>query len=575
MKSLKGIGVSSGLAMGKIILIEEENTEIKKIKIENIDLELKKFNNSLNKAKKEVEDLKQNIEKNIGKENSEIFDAHLEILSDPEVIKKIEEMIKNDAVNASFATHTIENEFIKIFQELEDEYFKERAVDIKDSLTRVIKILENKKHYDLSSFNENIIIVAKDLTPSQTSQLNPKFVKGFITEIGGKTSHSAIIARTLGIPAVSGIKDITKKITKNEKVALIDGTTGLIIFNPDKKEIEDYKNKEILLKKIADEEESFRTKRTLTIDNFEPKLALNISSIDNLLQNNDLNTDGIGLFRTEFIYMNSKNWPTEEEQFKIYKKVLETTKNKVVVIRTLDIGGDKKLNYFDFPEEANPFLGYRAIRLQLDKKDIFKTQIRALLRASKFGNLAINLPMIATMEEWKESYKLFKETEKELENEKIEIGKYQLGIMIEVPSAALLAEQFAKYVDFFSIGTNDLIQYTFAADRMSEKVSYLYQPFNPAILKLIKMVIDASHKEGKWTAICGELAREPKLVPVFAAMKLDEFSMSSSILKIRRILSKINTNDFKPILEEILNSESEAEVEKLVDNYFEKINLTF
>lgn len=577
MKIVKGISISSGFSIGKSFLIKDENIKIKEENAKDIRNEIEKLEKALKKASSQILEIRKNVEKKLSEEEVKIFDAHLEILNDPELLNRTKEIIKNDKKSASFAFKKASDEIKKIFEEIDNAYMRERALDIADVSKRVIKILEGIEIKDLSLINEETIIFAHDLTPSEISQLDSNFVKGFVTEIGGTTSHSAIIARTLGIPAISGIGKNINEIKNNEKV-LLNAKDGIVILDAKEREIDNFEKEKNKYEEIKKEEEKFINITPTTKDGYKTKLAINIGNLEDLGNYKKLNINGVGLFRTEFLYMNSEKWPTEEEQFNIYKKILETvnTNDESVIIRTLDIGGDKKLKYFNFPKEENPFLGYRAIRLSLDKKDIFITQIRALLRASIYGKLRINLPMISTIDELKEIKKIIKNTEEILLKEGHKINKYKIGMMVEVPSVVELADKFIKYVDFFSIGTNDLIQYTFAVDRLSEKVAYLYQPLNPTILRMIYKIIKISHENNKQTAICGELARETKLIPIFIAMKLDEFSMSAPfILKIRRIISRISKKESEQLLNQILNFETEKEVSDLMDEFFKKNNIIY
>ncbi len=574
MKELKGIPASSGLAIAKVYKLMEEEISISDDKIIDTKKEIEKFEEAKNKTKEQIENLKKKTQEKMGEEKAAIFDAHLGILFDIEMENQIKQIIENEKANSAFAIKEVSENFRNLFLTMEDEYMKERAADILDVRNRLIKNILNIKITDLSLIDEEVIIVAHDLTPSETSQLNPKFVKGFITEIGGRTSHSAIMARTLEIPAIVGVG---KKVfdIKNDSMILMDGVQGNVIENPTRELIDSHMKHWESINKIKEEEKKFINKESKSLDGWKTKIASNVGSPADIEGHIKNGGEGIGLFRSEFLYMDSMNWPTEDEQFEGYKKVIEAVgKENMTVIRTLDIGGDKKLNYFKFPYEMNPFLGYRAIRFQLDKKEVLITQARALLRASVFGKLGINVPMIATIEEFKEVRKVFDEVEKQLKSEGVKIGEYQLGIMVEVPSVVEIADKFAKYADFFSIGTNDLIQYTFAADRMSESVSYLYQPFSPIILKKIKKVIDASHIENKWTAICGELAGEIKLAPIFVGMGLDEFSMSStSIPSIRRVVSKIDKKKAEILVEKVLDFETQDEVIKEIDIFLKENNI--
>lgn len=564
MKKLKGIGASAGISVATVFVIKHEEIKVSATKVKDFNKEIKTLEKAMKETVSQIEKLKQGALKKLGEEKAAIFDAHIQIATDPAIMDGAIAKIKEEHVSAAYAIDVIGKEMKATFEAMDDHYFKERAADVADVSNRLVRNILGKENTDLSSISKEVVIVAHDLTPSETSQLNPKFVKGFVTEIGGRTSHSAIMARTLEIPAVVGVGKEVFKLTNKDSI-LIDGNTGEIHVNPSKAEIKDSAAKAKKLEEHKKYTLTFKNKKSVSKDGWHTEVVANIGSPADVDGVKKFGGDGVGLFRSEFLYMEASNWPTEEEQFKAYKEVLAGLNPKKVVIRTLDIGGDKKLPYFEFPYEMNPFLGYRAIRLQLDKKDIFKAQARALLRASAFGKLAINVPMIATIEEFLEVKKFFKDTETKLKKEGKKVGKYELGIMVEVPSAVELADKFAKYADFFSIGTNDLMQYTFAADRMSEKVSYLYQPYSPIILRKIKRVIDESHKAGKWTAICGELAGEPLLAPVFVGMGLDEFSMSAtSMLDIRRIISEVNKKDAEKLVEQVIDCETEAEVKKLI-----------
>ncbi len=575
MIKYNGIGASNGISNAKAFILEDNTPIINKINIDNVILEIEKYDNALSIASEQITKLKEGALEKLGPEKAAVFDAHLGILMDPEMASQVKTKIENEKVNASFALNEVAEVFKSIFAAMDDPYMQERAADIGDVTTRIIKIIEGIEIKDLTAISEEVIIIAHDLTPSETSQLNAKYVKGFITEIGGRTSHSAIMARSLEIPAVVGVGKDVFNINDNDLV-LMDGNSGEILINPDEQIIDEFKSRAEKLVTQRNEQLVFKDKETLSRDGWKTKVAANIGSpadLEGVLNNG---ADGVGLFRSEFLYMDAENWPTEEEQFLAYKEVVETLKDHTVVIRTLDIGGDKTLNYYTFPHEMNPFLGYRAIRLQLDKRDIFETQIRALLRASAFGKLAVNVPMIATIEEFKEVRKEFDRVEKELRTENIEVGEYQLGVMVEVPAVVELADKFAKYADFFSVGSNDLIQYTFAADRMSESVSYLYQPYNPATLRKLKRVIDEMHRVGKWTAICGEMAGEPLLTPVLVGLGLDEFSMSAtSVLQIRKLISEIDKSEAQILAEKVLDLETQDEVIETINNWLKERKIEF
>lgn len=572
MNKQNGIGASNGISHAKAYILKDNMPEIKKVEITDVNNEIKKYEDAISKASEQISKLKEGALVKLGAEKAAVFDAHLGILMDPEMSNQIKTKITDEKVNASFATNEVADFFKNMFLSMDDAYMKERAADVADVTNRVIKLIEGIEIKDLTLIDEEVIIIAHDLTPSETSQLNAKFVKGFITEIGGRTSHSAIMARSLEIPAVVGVGSKVFDIKEGE-VLLIDGNSGEILINPSNDDVKEYEQKAIKLAEKREKELDFKDKESVSKDGWKTEIAANIGSpndIDGVIKNG---ANGVGLFRSEFLYMDADNWPTEEEQFQAYRKVLESIDGRIV-IRTLDIGGDKTLNYYEFPKEMNPFLGYRAIRLQLDKLDIFDTQIRALLRASVFGKLAVNVPMIATIEEFKAVRKRFKLIEKQLTDEGITFGKYELGIMVEVPSVVEMADKFAKYADFFSVGTNDLIQYTFAADRMSESVSYLYQPFSPATLRKLKRIIDASHEQGKWTAICGEVAGEPMLAPVLVGMGLDEFSMSAtSVLNIRRIISEIDKTKAEKLVEKVIDCETQNEVKELINSFLKENNI--
>ena len=575
MEKIKGIGASNGVSIAKIYKLEEQELNINQEQINSNQVEeiLNTFQEALATAQSQIKTLKENAIKTIGEEKAEVFEAHISILNDPEIANQVTQMVKDDLVNLPYAFQTVTDNFINLFAMMDDPYMKERAADIKDVRNRLLKILLGIAIKDLSLIDEEVIIVAHDLTPSETSQLNPQFVKGFITEIGGRTSHSAIMARTLEIPAVVGAGNKIFNFDDGAMI-LLDGNTGDITYEPSEAIIVESQAKieQIRLQKI--ELEKFKIPSSLSKDGFKTEIVANIGSPADALNAKTFGPEGVGLFRTEFLYMDSDKWPTEDEQFIAYKEVLEILDGKKVVIRTLDIGGDKHLSYFDFPKEMNPFLGYRAVRLQLDKPEIMTTQVRALLRASAFGKLAINIPMIATVDEFKNVKAFFDREKAALKADGIQIGEYELGIMVEIPAVVEMADIFAKHADFFSIGTNDLIQYTFAADRMSEKVSYLYQPFSPAILRKIKRVIDASHQTNKWTAVCGEMAGEPKLAPILLGMGLDEFSMSAtSIPSIRRLISLINKTDAQKLVEEVLNLETQEQVLAKIDAFLKERNI--
>jgi len=562
----KGIAVSEGFAVGKVLKLIDVKIDKSKKMITDVEKELLIFENALRKTTEQLEKLRiESIDK-FGVETSKIFEAHMLIANDPEVNHSIKELIKNEKVNLVYAIDRVVANFVNLFEMLDDEYLKERATDLIDVSNRIIKNALNIEIVDLASIKEKVILVAKDLTPSETAQIDTNYVLGFITEIGGKTSHSAIIARLLEIPAIVGVKNILDKLD-NHALIIIDGENGTILTHFTEVEKESYLNKMVELKENKKHLNELKTKPNKTLDNYQFELAANIGSSKDLKYVLEHGADGVGLFRTEFLYLDRLTLPTEDEQFNEYKLVLEKMNPKPVVIRTLDIGGDKNLSYLKFDEEMNPFLGVRAIRLCFQEMDIFKTQIRALLRASIFGNLKIMFPMIATKEEFMRAKIIVEEIKKELDLESIQYGSYELGIMIEIPSAALNAEHLAKVVDFFSIGTNDLIQYTFAADRMNEKLEYLYQPFHPSILKLIKMVTNAAQNNHIWTGVCGEMASDLFAAPLLLGIGINELSMTpSQILKVKNVLLNQKMVELKQISLDVLKLESEEQVKLYLKN---------
>jgi len=571
MSNKKGIGASSGISIAKVFLLKEEELKIKKESSDSTK-EITLLEKAIETTKKQIEEIKVIAAKNLGEETAAIFDAHLLVADDPAIKDEISNMIKNDNVSAPYATQQVSSNFIEMFSAMEDAYMKERAADVKDVCQRLIKNILGVKIPNLLTIKEEVIIAAKDLTPSETSQLNKKFVKGFITDIGGRTSHSAIMARTLEIPAIVGMGDVTSTV-KDGQMIIMNGDTGEINLNPTAADIKKAEEGIKAIEKDNAELLKLIDKKATTTDGHSFKILANIGNPEEAELVKKYGGDGVGLFRSEFLYMDSADWPTEDVQFEAYKKALVIT-GKKVLIRTLDIGGDKLLNYFKFPEEMNPFLGYRAVRLCLDKKDIFKTQLRALLRAAKFGDLEVNVPMVATIEEVIETKKVIEECKKELTKEKIPFGDFKLGIMVEIPSTADIADIFAKHVDFFSIGTNDLIQYTFAADRMSEKVSYLYQPYHPAILRKIKKCIDASNDEKIFTAVCGEVAGDLYSTPLLVGAGLHEFSMSpTSMLKVKRLITQLNKKECEELFEKAVMLETNDQVLKSVKEFLKKKNI--
>ncbi|MBM7603614.1 phosphotransferase system enzyme I (PtsI) [Metabacillus crassostreae] len=566
---LKGIGASAGIAIAKAYRLEEPELKIEKTDVADKEAEKARFEQAIEKSKSELEKIKEHANRELGKDKAEIFAAHLLVLSDPELLNPVIDRINTESVNAEFAMKETADMFVTMFESMDNEYMKERAADIRDVTKRVIAHLLGVQIPNPSLISEEVVIIAEDLTPSDTAQLNRQFVLGFTTDIGGRTSHSAIMARSMEIPAVVGTKHATEKI-ENDVMVIVDGLDGDVIINPTSEEIAHYEDKKAKYESQKAEWAKLVNEPTVSKDGHHVELAANIGTpndVKGVLENGG---EAVGLYRTEFLYMGRDQLPTEDEQFDAYKTVLERMEGKPVVVRTLDIGGDKELPYLNLPKEMNPFLGFRAIRLCLEEQDIFRTQLRALLRASSFGNLKIMFPMIATVTEFREAKAiLLEEKEKLVANGTKVSDSIEIGIMVEIPSTAVMADTFAKEVDFFSIGTNDLIQYTMAADRMNERVSYLYQPYNPAILRLISMVIDAAHKEGKWAGMCGEMAGDPIAIPLLLGLGLDEFSMSAtSILPARTQIKGLSKEQAQSIKETVLSMTTTEEVVALVKEKF-------
>jgi phosphoenolpyruvate-protein phosphotransferase (PTS system enzyme I) len=566
MTFLHGIAASNGIAIAKAYRLVEPNLSFEQKTIDDAAAEVDRFRQAMEKSKSELEAIRDRAKVDLGADKAAIFEAHLLVLSDPELNTPIEEKIQSDKVNAESALKETADMFIMMFEQMDNEYMKERAADIRDVTKRVLAHLLGVQLVNPSMIAEEVIIVAEDLTPSDTAQLNRQFVLGFTTNIGGRTSHSAIMARSMEIPAVVGTKTATEEINNGDLV-IVDGLKGEVHINPTPELVEQYRKVHEEYEVQKAEWAKLVNEPTVTNDDHHVELVANIGTPKDLKGVIENGGEGVGLYRTEFLYMGRDQLPTEEEQFESYKAVLEGLKGKPVVVRTLDIGGDKELPYLDLPKEMNPFLGFRAIRLCLEEQDIFRTQLRALLRASNYGNLKIMFPMIATLDEFRAAKALLEEEKQKLLAEGQMVSEdIELGIMVEIPSTAILADQFAKEVDFFSIGTNDLIQYTMAADRMNQRVSYLYQPYSPSILRLVKMVIDAAHTEGKWTGMCGEMAGDEIAIPVLLGLGLDEFSMSAtSILKARAQIRNLKKSDMEKLAQEVLNMQTTSQVIEAVN----------
>ena len=572
MNILKGTGASPGISMGKVLKKVEEELKIVKTVVNNIEEEVNLFKKAMDKAIEELTVVKDKAFKELGEDKAQIFEAHIMVLQDPELIGATVEKIEKENVNAGFAFKEISDSYIAIFEAMDNEYMRERAADIRDVSGRVLNAIYGIKTIDLSSLAEEVILVSRDLTPSDTATMDKAKVLGFLTDIGGRTSHTAIMARTLEIAAVVGLGNITELVSDGDYV-VFNGETGEVVINPSEEIITNYKELKNSYEKEKLEMEAMKGQESVTLDGRHVELAGNIGTpkdVKGLLKND---AEGVGLYRTEFLYMDRENLPTEEEQFEAYKEVLSSTNPRPIVIRTLDIGGDKELSYLKFDKEMNPFLGYRAIRICLDRTDIFKTQLRALLRASMYGNLRIMYPMISSLEELLKANEILEETKNDLRSEGIEFSdKIEVGMMIEVPSAAIISDILASHVDFFSIGTNDLIQYTTAVDRMNENVHYLYNPFNPAVLRLIKMVIDNGQKAGIWVGMCGEMAGDKKMIPILLGMGLDEFSMSPiSILPARKLIRTFTMERARKVWDDVSKLGKAEEIEAYMNEYMKNI----
>ncbi|HHW44813.1 MAG TPA: phosphoenolpyruvate--protein phosphotransferase [Desulfotomaculum sp.] len=565
---LRGVAASPGIEIGKVFVFKEQQMVLHEDPIGpgDIEKEIERFEGVVKVARQQVERIKAKAEEMLGRDKADIFQAHLMILDDVLFLNEVKEKIRNQTITAEYALSQVVEKYVNMFRDMEDDYLKERAADIKDIGDRLIKNLMGMNIQSLGDLEEEVVVVAKDLSPSDTAQMNRKMVKAFVTDVGGKTSHTAIMARSLEIPAVVGLIDISSRAVDGDTI-IVDGNEGLVFLNPDIPTLSRYK-------KLRDEYQCYvqelcelKNKSCVTkCRSRKVEISANIGTPKDCKGALDNGAEGVGLYRTEFLYMDKPNLPDEDEQFEAYRTVAQTFSPRPVTIRTLDIGGDKKLPYLEMPSESNPFLGWRAIRLCLARYDIFKTQLRAILRASNYGKLRIMYPMISCLEEVREANAVLNQVRRELDEEGIPYDRHlEVGIMVEIPSAAVCADLLAKEVDFFSIGTNDLIQYTLAVDRMNERVSHLYEPFHPAVLRLIKNVIDASHRAGKWAGMCGEMAGDVTAAPILLGMGLDEFSMSPVFIpRVKKIIRSLTYQEARQIAREALQMESPEEIKKLV-----------
>ena len=561
---LKGMGISDGIGIGKVIILNDEDIKPEKIRTDDIEQEKKIFMSAIQSVKNETEELI----KNLSGTEKDIMEAYLMILQDDTLVQETVQIIKQEKCNAAYGADAGFNKIIRMFEQMDDPYMAARSRDIADMKRKVLSKILNIKEINLSNLPVNTILVAKELSTSNTAKLDLKNIEGIITEIGGENSHTAIMARTHRIPAIVGIKNVTNLINEEDIIA-INGKTGEIFINPSE-------NEKVNLRKIKEksndmkkELEGYKNLPSITKDGHEVELMANIGDVNDINIVIENTAEGVGLFRSEFLYMNSDDFPTENEQFEAYKKVTESMPNKKIVIRTLDIGGDKNLKYMKLPQEENPFLGYRAIRIYLDNIALFKVQLRAILRASHFGNLAIMFPMIASVKELVDAKKVVEDVKKELKGKNIPFNNdIEIGIMIEIPSAAIMADELAKECDFFSIGTNDLIQYTLAVERGNEKVASLYTHFHPAVIRLIKYVIDAAHNNGIICGMCGEAAGDSLYIPLLVGMGLDDFSMNANkILESRKLVRNLNYNECKELADEVLMMVHREDIKENLKNF--------
>lgn len=572
----KGIGAAPGYAIGEAFIIHEQKLDVvtRSLSVDEVVTEIQHFEQIVSEAIREVEEIQEKARQELGQDEADILSAQIMVLEDPEYIGEIKETIRARAINAEASVQEVTEKFLKLFNEIDDEYLRERAIDLRDVSCRLLQGLKGVKSLSIEGIPENAILIAHDLSPSDTAQLSADKVGGIVTEIGGRTSHSAIMAHSMGIPAVVGLQSIVGQVKTGECV-IVDGIEGKVYLNPVDSVIQEYSVKKDKFEARHSNFKKLVNEETVTQDGLRIQIGANIGNPQDAKVALANGAEGIGLYRTEFLYMGKTELPSEEEQFLAYKEVATMFGKQPVVIRTLDIGGDKELPYLNMPKETNPFLGYRAIRLCLGRIEIFRTQLRAILRASDYGNIKIMFPMIATLEELRAANRVLEEAKQELTKANIAFDtNIEVGIMVEIPATAILADQFAKEVDFFSIGTNDLVQYTMAADRLNEKVSYLYQPFNPSVLRLIKGVIIAAHQEGKWVGMCGEMAGDLMAIPILLGLGLDEFSMSaSSILPVRFLVRQLTQEKAAKIAQAIFNINSAEDIRHFVEQELSSIDL--
>jgi len=565
---LKGVPASPGIAIGKVYILEKEDFCILeyRIKKEEVDKEIKRFKEAVEESKKQILRIKERIREKIGEKEASIFQSHLNILEDPLLIDETIKRIKKEKVNAETALREVYKDFLERFKSIQTEFIEERFRDIEDVAQRILHNLLKRPMMSLSHLEESIIVVARNLSPSDTASMDKEKVLGFATDIGGRTSHAAIMARALEIPAVVGLRNVTEKVRPGSTI-IVDGDRGRVIVNPTFSQIKNYQRKRKEFLAYREKLEELKSLPAQTIDGREIELAANIAGpeeVDVAIRNG---AEGVGLYRTEYLYMNRSSLPSEEEQFEAYRKVAEKVAPNSVIIRTLDIGGDKFLSPLPVPREINPFMGWRGIRLSLELVGILKTQLRAILRAAQYGKVKIMFPLVSSLEEVKKANRILQEVKKELEKEGVSFcDSIEVGIMVEVPSAAIIADVLAKEVDFFSLGTNDLIQYTLAIDRINEKVAHLYQPLHPTILRLIDNVVKAAHRENIWVGACGEMASDPLGMPVLLGLGVDELSVApTSILEVKKVIRNISWEETQKIARHLLKLSTSQQTKRYVE----------
>ena len=573
---ITGIPASPGIVFGKALVLKEEKIvlDTQKISEDQVEAEVARFYAGREAAVEQLNSIHQRALKSLGEEKAAIFEGHLMILEDEELEEEIIDYLRSNKVNASVAASKIIDQQVEMLSEIDDEYLKERAGDIRDIGNRLIKSILGMHIVDLGDITEESILVAYDLTPSETAQLNLEKVLGFITDIGGRTSHTSIMARSLELPAIVGTNDVTARVNTGDYL-ILDAVNNRVYVNPTQAEIDELKTLEAKLAEEKAELAKLKDLPAVTLDGHKVDVVANIGTIRDCEGAHRNGAEGVGLYRTEFLFMDRDQLPSEEEQFIAYKEVVEAMEGRLVVLRTMDIGGDKELPYLNLPKEMNPFLGWRAVRIALDRREILHAQLRAVLRASAFGKLAVMFPMIISVEEIRELKSVLETLKAELRAEgKAFDENIQVGVMVETPSAAVNAKFLAKEVDFFSIGTNDLTQYTLAVDRGNELISHLYNPMSPSVLGLIKQVIDASHAEGKWTGMCGELAGDERATLLLLGMGLDEFSMSAiSVPRIKKLIRHVNYQEVKALADEALQKPTSAEIEQLIQAFLAEKSL--